>query len=259
MLIWSTVTGNVNDTQAMSNRTAIITGAARRLGAAIARELHRLNMDVIIHYHTSAAAAEALAQQLNAQRPQSAHVIEANLADTRACETLIARASAINQRLDVLVNNAAVFYPTPIMELQETSWDDMMQVNLKAPLFLSRAAAAHLEQTSGSIINIADIHAERPLKNHTLYSISKAGLIMLTRSLARELGPAIRVNAVSPGAILWPEHLDPAARERVLARTVMKRPGSVEDVAGAVRYLVMDAHYTTGAVLVLDGGRTLYS
>ena len=243
----------------MSNRTAIITGAARRIGAAIARELHGLGMDVIIHYHYSYAEAHALAQQLNALRPGSAHALAADLASTTSCQALIDQACALNQRLDVLVNNAAVFYPTPVMEIDEHDWNDVINVNLKAPLFLSRAAAVYLAQTSGSIINIADVHAERPLKNHSLYSISKAGLIMLTRSLAKELGPAIRVNAISPGAILWPEDLDAQTREMILARTTLKRPGVVADITGAVRYLLDDASYTTGQVLVIDGGRTLYS
>ena len=243
----------------MSNRTAIITGAARRIGAAIACELHRLGMDVIIHYHHSAAAAEALAQQLNTQRPRSAQAVAADLANTGSCATLIDKACAINKRLDVLVNNAALFYPTSVMELDEHAWNEVINVNLKAPLFLSRAAAAYLARTSGSIINIADIHAERPLKNHVLYSISKAGLVMLTRSLAKELGPAIRVNAISPGAILWPEDLGDEIRNKILARTVLKRPGAVEDITRAVSYLVNDANYTTGQVLMIDGGRTLYS
>ena len=243
----------------MSNRTAIITGAARRIGAAIACELHRLGMDVIVHYHHSAAAAHDLARQLNAQRPGSAHAMAADLSNTDSCQTLIENVCAINKRLDVLVNNAAVFYPTPLMELNDATWNEFINVNLKAPLFLSRAAAPGLAQTSGCIINIADIHAERPLKGYPLYSISKAGLIMLTRSLARELGPKIRVNAISPGAILWPEDLGDEIRKKILARTALKRPGTVEDITRAVRYLIEDANYTTGEVLVIDGGRTLYS
>lgn len=243
----------------MSNRTAIVTGAAQRIGAAIACELHRLGMDVIVHYHHSAAAAHVLAQQLNAQRPDSAHAMAADLSSTDSCQTLIENACAINKRLDVLVNNAAVFYPTPLTELNEAMWSEFINVNLRAPLFLSRAAVPGLAQTSGCIINLADIHAYRPLKNYSLYSISKAGLIMLTRSLARELGPMIRVNAISPGAILWPEDLGAETRKKILARTALKRAGTVEDITRAVRYLIEDAHYTTGAVLVIDGGRTLYS
>ena len=243
----------------MSNRTAIITGAAQRIGAAITQELHQAGMDVIIHYRQSATAAHALAQSLNTQRPGSAHAIEADLSSNSSCQALIDRAWTINKRIDVLVNNAAVFYPTPFMELDDTAWDEVMNVNLRAPLFLSRAAAAYLTQVSGCIINLADIHAERPLKNHTLYSISKAGLIMLTKSLAKEMGPAVRVNAVSPGAILWPENLGEETRKKILARTTLKRAGMVEDISRAVRYLAEDANYTTGQVLVIDGGRTLYS
>ena len=182
-----------------------------------------------------------------------------DLSNTDSCQTLIENVCAINKRLDVLVNNAAVFYPTPLMELNDATWNEFINVNLKAPLFLSRAAAPGLAQTSGCIINIADIHAERPLKGYPLYSISKAGLIMLTRSLARELGPKIRVNAISPGAILWPEDLGDEIRKKILARTALKRPGTVEDITRAVRYLIEDANYTTGEVLVIDGGRTLYS
>ena len=243
----------------MSNRTAIVTGAARRIGAAIACELHQLGMDVIVHYHHSAAAAHALVQKLNARRPGSVHAMAADLSSTDSCLALIGKAHAVNNRLDVLVNNAAVFYPTPLMELNDAAWDECINVNLKAPLFLSRAAVPALTQSSGCIINIADIHADRPLKNYILYSIGKAGLIMLTRALARELGPMIRVNAIAPGAILWPEGLGAETRKKILARTALKRPGTVEDITRAVRYLVEDANYTTGEVLVIDGGRTLYS
>lgn len=242
----------------MSNRTAIVTGGAQRIGAAITRELHRMGLDVIIHFHHAAAAAQALAEELNGRRPASAHVIEADLSRDGSAQYLVERAHGVNQRLDVLVNNAAVFYPTPVKELDESAWNEVMNVNLRAPLLLSLAAAAPLAQNSGCIINIADIYGVRPLKNYSLYSISKAGLNMLTRSLARELGPAVRVNAISPGAILWPETLGQEARKKVLARTVMRRPGKVEDIARAVRYLVADADYTTGQVLVIDGGRTLY-
>ena len=183
----------------------------------------------------------------------------ADLGSTDSCQSFIENACAINKRLDVLVNNAAVFYPTPLMELNDAVWNEIINVNLKAPLFLSRASITSLMETSGCIINIADIHADRPLKNHPLYSISKAGLIMLTRSLAKELAPGIRVNAISPGAILWPDDLGAETRKKILARTALKRPGTVEDITRAVRYLVEDANYTTGEVLVVDGGRTLYS
>jgi len=243
----------------MSNRTAIITGAARRIGAAIAGELHRIGMDVVIHYHRSSAEALSLVQELNVRRPGSAHALAADLVNTGSCRDFIDRACAINNRLDVLVNNAAVFYPTPVIDLDEQAWNDVINVNLKAPLFLSLPAAASLARTSGCIINIGDIHGERPLKNHTLYSISKAGLIMLTKSLAKELGPAIRVNAISPGAILWPDDIDEQTRKKILARTTLKRPGVVEDITRAVRFLVDESNYTTGQVLVIDGGRTLYS
>lgn len=242
----------------MSNKTVLITGAAKRIGAAIARELHHAGMNVIIHFNTSKTDATLLAIELNSLRAGSAHTLQADLRDDPTHNTLIDEAYAINHRLDVLINNASIFYPTPVETFTTEQWDQLIDVNLKAPLFLSRYAARYLAGTQGSIINLADIHAERPLKNHLIYSISKAGLIMLTKSLARELGPAIRVNAISPGAMFWPENMDKITQEKILSRTALKHQGRVEDVANAIRYLIEDAKYTTGQVLTIDGGRTLF-
>ena len=236
----------------------MITGGARRIGAAIVREVHAMGMDVVIHFNSSTAAAQQLATELNAGRIHSAHLIQSDLASS-TCETLIDRCLTINGRLDVLINNASVFYPTPLTDISHKQWDEMINVNLRAPFLLCKAAASHLAAVNGCIINLTDIYGEHPLQNHLLYSISKAGLIMLTQSLAKELGPAVRVNAISPGAILWPEHLNETEKKAILENTVLKRQGEPGDIARAVRYLIDGATYATGQVLVLDGGRMLYS
>ena len=241
----------------MTESTAIITGGSDRIGAEICRELHRDGMNIVIHYHSSYDAANALLNELNDLRPGSAHLLNGDLAKIKSCISLIERAFHINQRLDLLVNNASVFYPTPIEEISEEKWDELTGINLRAPLFLARAAAPYLEKNRGCIINLIDIYAERPLKDHTLYCISKAGLIMLTKTLARELGPDIRVNAISPGAILWPDTIAEDDKKEILSRTVLKRQGQPADIARAVRYLFRDADYTTGQILVIDGGRSL--
>ncbi len=242
----------------MSNRTVLITGAAKRIGATIARELHRAGMNIIIHFNTSKTEAKSLAAELNSLRSGSANALQADLRDSNTYNMLIDEAYAVNKRLDVLINNASVFYPTPVETFTADQWEELIDVNLKAPLFLSRSIARYLAGTKGCIINLSDIHADRPLKNHSIYSVSKAGLIMLTKSLARELGPSIRVNAVSPGAILWPEYINDTTQREILSRTVLKHPGHTVDVARAVRFLIEDADYITGQVLILDGGRTLF-
>jgi len=242
----------------MNKPTALVTGAAKRIGAAIARELHRMDMDVVVHFNASEDDAKSLIDELNRLRPASAHPARADLGNDNACESLIGETLAVNGRLDVLINNAAVFYPTPLDDLERSQWSEIINVNLKAPLFLSKYAAPFLAESRGCIINLADVHALLPLKRYPVYSISKAGLVMLTKSLARELGPFVRVNAIAPGAILWPEDVAEPARQKILARTVLKKTGGVDDVCNAVRYLIRDAKYTTGEVLVLDGGRTLY-
>jgi len=243
----------------MSNPTAVITGGSVRIGAEICRELHRDGMNVIIHYHTSSDAAKTLEKELNELRPGSAQTLHADLKSVDACTALIEEACQIYERLDVLINNASAFYATPLDSLNEDQWDELIGVNLRAPLFLAKAAASYLSRQHGNIINLIDIHAERPLKDHTVYCVSKTGLIMLTRSLAKELGPDIRVNAVSPGAILWPEDISEKDKEEILAKTVLKRQGRCEDIAKAVLYFIRDAHYATGQVLAVDGGRTLFS
>jgi len=248
----------VEEREELDNRVALITGAARRVGAVIARTLHARGMNVVLHYRSSGNEAEALREQLNAIRPHSAITCPCDLHQTQALDILIEQSAQAWGRLDALVNNASTFYPTPVGAITEAHWDDLVGSNLKAPLFLSQAAAPHLKKHRGCIINIADIHAGRPLKNYTVYSIAKAGLVMLTKSLARELGPEIRVNAVAPGAIMWPEkELDEIVKQRIIAGTALKRQGEPGDVARAVLFLIRDADYISGEVITVDGGRGL--
>jgi len=242
-----------------TDQVALITGAAQRVGAEIARELHRSGMRVIIHYRASADAALTLQEELLAARPDSAALLRADLLDTAALPALVAAAEQQWGRLDALINNASSFYPTAIGTITETQWDDLMGSNLKAPLFLSQAAAPLLAAQQGNIVNIVDIHAERPLKGYPLYCAAKAGLAMLTKALARELAPAIRVNAVAPGAILWPAHASEETRRAIVARTALKRQGHPRDVARAVRFLIHEAEYMTGQIITVDGGRSLSS
>jgi len=242
-----------------AQKTAIVTGAAKRIGAAIVRELHDMGMDVVVHFNSSANDASILAHDLNAIRPQSIHLLQADLKQPDACRDLIEHAYGINKRLDVLINNASVFYPTRLPVCTNSDWDEIMNVNLKAAFLLIQAAAPYLAHSGGSIINLADIYADQPLANHAIYNISKAGLIMLTKSLAKDLGPDVRVNAISPGAVLWHENMNENEKKTILMKTALKKQGAVQDIANAVRYLIDYAHYTTGQVLVIDGGRTLYS
>ncbi len=239
----------------MATKTALITGGARRIGATITRTLHDAGMDVVIHCHRSMAEAEALAAQLNRVRTGSARVISQDLRQTEGPEKLIAQL----QDLDVLVNNASTFYATPLTGATVAQWDELLGTNLRAPFFLCRAAAPLLRQRHGCIVNISDIHAQRPLRGHAIYSISKAALDMLTKALAKELAPEVRVNAVAPGAVLWPEQMDAELKQRIVSHTMLKRPGAPEDIAATVRFLVLDAPYITGQILAVDGGRTLYS
>ncbi len=237
---------------------ALVTGAAHRIGAAIVRHLHGRGMNVVLHYRSSRKAAEALVAELEARRPGSALALAADLLDTGALPALVERARARWGRLDVLVNNASSFYPTAIGETTEAQWEDLIGTNLKAPFFLAQAAAPHLAERGGSIVNIVDIHARKPLKGHPVYSVAKAGLQMLTMALARELGPKVRVNGVAPGAILWPEQpLEAAQREEILQRTALKRQGRPEDIARAVAFFIEEADYVSGQILCVDGGRTL--
>lgn len=243
----------------LTNKVVLITGAAHRIGATTARMLHAEGMNILLHYRHSREAADALQAELNDIRPDSVSLLQADLHDTQSLPELIEAAVKVWGRLDVLINNASSFYPTPIGSVTEAQWDDQIGSNLKAPLFLSQAAAPHLRQHQGCIVSIVDIHAERPLKEFPVYSMAKAGLVMLTKSLACELGPEIRVNAVAPGAILWPENLGEKEKEKIISRTFLKRQGEPEDIAKAILHLVRDAGYVSGQVLTVDGGRSLNS
>ena len=242
----------------MQNQTALITGAAKRIGAEISRMLHAEGMNIVIHYRSSKAEAEALCNELNALRADSAIILQADLLKVEDCKTLVEKAAEYWGELGALVNNASSFYPTPVGEITEQHWDDLMGSNLKAPLFLSQAASPYLAKNRGNIINIVDVHGFRPMKLHPVYCAAKAGLAMLTQSLARELGPDIRVHGVAPGAILWPESdLDPQLRQDILERTALKRQGEPRDIAATVRFLIRDADYITGQVIPVCGGRSL--
>ena len=242
----------------LHGKCALITGAAHRIGATIARLLHGQGMDILIHYRNSADTAQALQAELEQLRPDSVALLQADLNDSASYRPLIESALAFRGRLDLLVNNASSFYPTPFESASESEWDDLIGTNLKAPFFLSQAAAPALRQHQGAIINLIDIHAERPLKRYPIYSIAKAGNAMLVKSLARELGPDIRVNGIAPGAILWPEQgLETEIRQEILERTALKRPGNPEDIARTLLFLLRDAPYITGQIIAVDGGRTL--
>ncbi|HWV17573.1 MAG TPA: pteridine reductase [Rhodocyclaceae bacterium] len=245
----------------MSNAPVIlITGAARRVGAEIARSLHQAGARVMLHYRHSAAEVAALAETLNRTRADSAAMVQAELGDPAALSAAVAQTITTFGRLDGLVNNASSFFPTPIGGIDEADWDNLIGSNLKGPLFLTQAAAPHLRQSRGSVVNITDIHAERPLKNYPLYCAAKAGLLGLTRALAIELGPEVRVNAVAPGPVAWPEgeSFSLAEKDAIVAHTLLKRTGNPADIAGAVKFLLLDAPYVTGQVLNVDGGRTAH-
>jgi len=242
----------------MNGKTALITGSAKRIGAQIARTLHDAGCDIIIHYRSSEKSANSLCKELNGLRANSAKTLQADLDDTDKLGNVINQAVACWDRLDLLVNNASSFYPTPVGSISTENWDDLINSNLKAPLFLSQAAIPHLKRTNGSIINMVDVHAYRPMRHHSVYCAAKAGLAMITQSLARDLGPDIRVNGVAPGAILWPD-IDMKKEEKnlILERIALKRPGDPEDIGKAVLFLARDADYITGQVIPVDGGRSL--
>ncbi len=236
----------------------LITGGARRVGAEIVRTLHAAGAKVLIHYRSSSAAAITLADELNRSRPGSAAIHAANLLTAGAAETLVAATLMEFGRLDVLINNASSFYPTPVGQITHAQWDDLIGSNLKAPLFMAQAAAPGLRAQHGLIINMVDIHALRPLKAYPVYSTAKAGLAMLTRSLARELGPEIRVNGIAPGPVLWPEgETDEASKREIIDKTALKRPGTPQDVARTALFLAQDAPYITGQIIAVDGGRSI--
>lgn len=240
------------------NKTVLITGAAKRIGASIAQHLHEAGMNIIIHYNTSEKEALELVGKLNNIRAGSVIAIQANLEKKESYKMLFNTALELNGNIDVLINNASAFYPTPLDSLNNEQWNEMFNTNLKAPLFLSQLAAKSLRKNKGCIINIADIHANKPLANHSIYSVSKAGLIMLTQSLAKELAPDIRVNAISPGAITWPEEMNNEMKKAILDHTALKKIGTMKDISKAVLFLINDANYITGQVINIDGGRTLY-
>ena len=237
----------------------LITGAAHRIGATTAKLLHQNGMNIVLHYRGSREKAQAVQKELNDKRENSVILIQADLHITNGFPALIEASVKAWGRLDVLINNASSFYPTKMGKATEEQWDDLIGSNLKAPFFLSQAAAPHLKKTNGCIINIVDIHAERPLKTFPIYSMAKAGLVMMTKSLAGELGPEVRVNAVAPGAILWPENLDEVAKQRIVSRTFLKRQGEPNDISKTILYLIKDADYVTGQIIAVDGGRSLNS
>ncbi len=248
----------MNEAPALHGRTALVTGGAKRLGAAIVRALHARGANVLLHHRGSVDAARALAAELNAVRADSIALHAADLLDVAALPGVVDAAVRAFGRLDVLVNNASTFYPTPVGTITPAQWDDLTGTNLRAPLFLSQAAAPALRASRGCIVNLVDIHALRPLKQHPVYCAAKAGLWMLTQALARELAPEIRVNGVAPGPVMWPDGpMDERVQAQILERTALKRIGSPEDVAKAVLFFVTDAPYVTGQVLPVDGGRTV--
>jgi pteridine reductase len=239
-------------------KIALITGATRRIGAAIAKRLHASGLDLILHYRDSVDAAEQLATEFNRERAGSAHLLRADFENPANVEEFASAVRSLTERLDVLVNNASTFEPSTVGKVDADQWDRIMASNLRTPFFLSQAMLPLLAASRGCIVNLVDIHGQRPLKDYPVYCIAKAGLIMMTRALARELGPDVRVNAVAPGSILWPEHgLDEAARQAIVERTALKRRGEPEDIAAAVAYLTLDAPYVTGEILTVDGGRSL--
>jgi pteridine reductase len=248
----------VLERRSLEGRWALVTGAGKRIGAAIARELHAAGANVAVHYFRSAEGAENLAAELNLARPNSALAVGADLRRIDALRGMIADVASHAGRLDVLVNNASTFYPTPLESVTDEDWHDLIDSNLKAPLFLAQAALPHLKAAQGVIVNLIDIHAQRPLRHYLLYGAAKAGLAMLTRSLAKDLAPEIRVNGVAPGAILWAETGVPEKTQQSILRQIpLKRTGAPEDIASAVLYLVRDATYVTGQILAVDGGRSV--
>ena len=237
---------------------ALVTGSARRIGAVIARTLHAAGYDLALHCRHSRAELDALAAELEGVRRGCTLVLQADLAEFDRLPELVAQTFGRFGRLDALVNNASGFQPTAIGSATPAQWDALFASNARAPFFLAQAAAPHLRASGGAIVNLVDIYAERPLRGHTVYCMAKAALLMATRSLALELGPEVRVNAVSPGAVLWPEDAgNTAAQDAMLARTPLGRTGTPQEVAEAVRWLLQDATYSTGEVLHLDGGRML--
>ena len=245
----------------MQGKVILITGGARGVGAAICRRLHAQGARLVVHYRSSGNEARALQNELNQKRPDSVALAQADLLDTELLPDLIEKAAHRFGQLDVLVNNASSFFPTPLHQCTLEDWNDLIGSNLQAPLFLSQAAASYLKERHGCVINIVDIHTERPLKNYVIYNAAKGGLLSLTRSLALEMAPEVRVNGISPGPILWPEGgewVDEAARQHIIAGTLLKRCGEPDDIAKTVQFLIADAPYITGQVIAVDGGRSIH-
>jgi pteridine reductase len=251
---------SINGMQMDDTRVVLITGAARRVGAQTAREMHRAGWRVLIHYGRSDGDAHALIAELNALRADSAHGVQADLLDAARLPALADAACARWGRLDALVNNASTFHPTPLGGIDEQDWDSLTGSNFRAPLFLAQALAPELTARAGCIVNITDIHADRPLRGYALYSASKGALATLTRALAIDLAPHVRVNAVAPGPIKWPENeqFDAPERARIIAQTLLQREGCPQDIARTVRFLVEDAPYITGQIIAVDGGRSVH-
>ncbi len=241
----------------MQGKVVLITGGAKRVGAATCRRLHASGANLMLHYRESAGEARLLQAELNNQRKDSVALIQADLLDLGKLQSIVDQTLQTFSRLDALVNNASSFFQTPVGEITVAQWEDLIGTNLRAPMFLSQSAAPALKKSQGAIVNITDIHADRPLKNYVVYSVAKAGLVGLTRSLARELAPEVRVNAVAPGPILWPDDaaFDELSRQRIISHTPLRREGTPEDIAKAVHYLLADATYVTGETINVDGGR----
>ena len=244
----------------MRGKVILVTGGARRVGAATCRHLHAQGANLVVHYRASANDARALQNELDQARRGSVALVQGDLLDIKRLPALIGETMSHFGRLDALVNNASSFFPTPLGEITEDMWDDLIGSNLKAPLFLSQAAAPQLRRQQGCIVNIVDIHAEWPLKRYVVYNAAKGGLASLTRSLAVELAPEVRVNGISPGPILWPEEgqwMDESSRQHIIGRTLLKRTGEPDDIAKAVSFLIADAPYITGQIIAVDGGRSV--
>jgi pteridine reductase len=243
---------------ALAGKTVLVTGAAKRVGASLARAFHEAGANIVLHYRSSADEAARLAGELEGARPGSIATVQSDLLDVSRFAPLIEATTHAFGQLDVLVNNASSFYPTPVGEITEAHWDDLVGSNLKAPLFLAQAAASALRLSKGLVLNIADIHGMRPLRRYPVYSIAKAGLIMLTKALARELAPHVRVNAIAPGPVMWPEDgADKDLQAKILERTLLRRLGSPDDVARAAMFFAADAPYVTGQIVAVDGGRSV--
>lgn len=241
----------------LAGKTVLITGAARRIGATIARTLHDAGANIVLHYRTSANDATALAASLDQVRRGSVVTVQCDLLATTRLPSLVKSATQAFGQLDVLINNASTFYPTTMGDITEQAWDDLLGSNLKAPLFLTQAAAPSLRLTRGQVLNIVDIHGLRPLRRYPVYCAAKAGLVMLTKALAKELAPLIRVNAVAPGPVMWPSDVDDELKRHIVDKTLLKRPGSPEDIARAALFFISQAPYVTGQILAIDGGRSV--